>query len=279
MIIPTWNRSELVCQAIDSALGQTGGDIEVIVIDDGSTDDTAAVLEGRYGSRIKLLKLPYQGGVGAARNVGVHLARGELLAFLDSDDLWLPGKLKAELEVLERFPDAEAIVSDSIAFLNGHRNESSRFEKIGALTATKGSVCRLEESPWLWTACHNGVSTCAITMTRRAVIKLGEPLFAEDLNSCEDWELEVRIYQNCRVIVLPEIWSHIRCIDDNSRIARACPGSPPSREQEICLLRDRLTAMGRAVTMDGLTSAQATEFKRSRAVYVRKLNRLESTVC
>ena len=70
---------------------------------------------------------------------------------------------------------------------------------------------------------------------RRTVAKLGQPLFATDLDSCEDWELEVRLYQECRVVVLPEVWSHVRWIDDGTRIGRACPGQPRSREQEMGL--------------------------------------------
>ena len=93
----------------------------------------------------------------------------------------------------------------------------------------------------------NGVSTCGITLCRRAVAKLGQPLFATDLHSCEDWELEVRLYQECRVVALPEVWSHVRWIDDGTRIGRACPGQPRSREQEIGLLRDRLTVIERSI--------------------------------
>ncbi|MCI0423565.1 MAG: glycosyltransferase, partial [Acidobacteria bacterium] len=97
VVIPTWNRDRLVCEAVESALSQRIGQVEVIVVDDGSTDDTANMLTRNFGSRIYLLRLPSRRGVGAARNAGVRLASGELLAFLDSDDLWLPGKLDAEL--------------------------------------------------------------------------------------------------------------------------------------------------------------------------------------
>ena len=67
VVIPTWNRARLVCEAIDCALGQKNGEVEVIVIDDGATDDTAEVVERRFGSSIKLLRMPRQGGVAAAR--------------------------------------------------------------------------------------------------------------------------------------------------------------------------------------------------------------------
>ena len=101
VVIPTWNRAQLVCEAIESALGQGDG-VEIIVVDDCSTDDTADLTK-RFASGINFLRLPRRGGVGAARNASARLARGKLLAFLDSDDLWLPSKLDAELACLSAF--------------------------------------------------------------------------------------------------------------------------------------------------------------------------------
>jgi glycosyltransferase involved in cell wall biosynthesis len=95
VIIPTYNRAGLVADAIDSVLRQTEVRFEVIVVDDGSTDDTAARLNA-YGDRIRCVRQRQQ-GVSAARNHGVRLARGRWLAFLDSDDQWLAGKLAAQL--------------------------------------------------------------------------------------------------------------------------------------------------------------------------------------
>jgi glycosyltransferase involved in cell wall biosynthesis len=90
VVIPTWNRAGLVGDAVESALDQEGGDLEVIVVDDGSTDGTAEVIERRFGKSVKLLRMATRSGVGAARNEGVRQATGDLLSFLDSDDLWLP---------------------------------------------------------------------------------------------------------------------------------------------------------------------------------------------
>jgi glycosyltransferase involved in cell wall biosynthesis len=253
IVIPTWNRARLVGEAVESALGQEGGDLEVIVVDDGSTDGTAETIERKFGNRVKLLRMATRSGVGAARNEGVRQATGDLLAFLDSDDIWLPGKLKAELNVFERFPGAEAIVSDSRFIVDGQFIGTSRFAENGALAATGGRCQWVDDSPWLWTISSNGVSTCGITLCRRAVTKLGQPLFATDLDSCEDWELEVRLYQKCHVVALPEVWSHVRWIHDGTRIGRACPGQPRSREQEIGLLRDRLTVIERSIRPGRLT--------------------------
>lgn len=98
-IIPTYNRQQSVLRAIASALDQTRPPAEVIIVDDGSTDGTAEAIESCYGSRVRLFRQKNQ-GVSAARNLGVRQAQGEWVAFLDSDDFWLPSKLQRQLEAL-----------------------------------------------------------------------------------------------------------------------------------------------------------------------------------
>src|SRR5688500_1347785 len=88
VIIPNYNYAHYLPQAINSVLAQTYSQVEIIVIDDGSTDDSVTVLRS-YGDRIRWLQQPNQ-GVSAARNVGAHNTKGELVAFLDADDFWLP---------------------------------------------------------------------------------------------------------------------------------------------------------------------------------------------
>jgi glycosyltransferase involved in cell wall biosynthesis len=271
VVIPTWNRARLVGEAIESALLQQQGVVEVIVVDDGSTDDTPDVLAGRFGTRIRLLRMPERRGPGAARNAGVRAATGELLAFLDSDDLWLPGKLDAELRMFERFPDAEAVITDSLGFIETRPEARTRFGRNGLFAATGGEVRRLTDCRWPWTDSRNGVATCSITVRRKALPRLGETLFAEDLNSCEDWEFEMRVYHRCRVIVLPEVWSHVRQFADGTRTGRATPGQPPTREQEIGYLRDRLKVMERSHWLSGLDTYLENELQRYRADTVHQL--------
>lgn len=277
VVIPTWNRAHVVCEAVESALGQRAGRVEVIVVDDGSTDDTAGLLARRFGSRIRLLRTPRRRGVGAARNAGARLAGGELLAFLDSDDLWLPGKLDAELRAFERFPEAEAVVSDSLNFLEGRADERSRFVLNGLLAASQGRVRWMSECRWLWTNSENGAATVSITLRRGASARLGGALFAEDIACCEDWEFQMRLYHLCRVVVLPEVWAQVRRFDDGSRVGRAVPGKPRTREQEIGLLRDRLTVMERSHWLGGLDAYLAEELERFHGDTARQLARLAET--
>ncbi len=274
VVIPTRNRAGLVCEAIESALNQRSGHVEVIVVDDASTDGTASVLERSFASRIHLVRMPSRRGAGAARNAGVRLARGELVAFLDDDDLWLPGKLDAELSVFERFPDAEAVVSDSLTFVEGQAAAQSFFARNGLLAATQGQVRWVSECRWLWTNSMNGVAMCSITLRRSIVDRLGDKWFAEDLISCEDWELEMRVYHQCRVAVLPEVLAWVRCLDDGARLGRAAPGKPRTREQEMSLLRDRLTVMERSQWLTGLDADLAAELERFRDTNARQLARL-----
>lgn len=110
IIIPTYNRAHLICHSIDSILAQTYRDYEIIVIDDGSTDNTGEALK-RYGSRIKYVRQENR-GFGAARNRGLEEVTGEYIAFLDSDDLWKDYKLALQVELMERLPQAVFLFTD-----------------------------------------------------------------------------------------------------------------------------------------------------------------------
>src|SRR5689334_12287800 len=110
IVIPTHNYADYVGGAIRSALGQGYAPVEVIVVDDGSTDDTPAVLRS-FGAAIYPLRLDRR-GVSAARNAGLAVARGTYVIFLDADDLLMPGGVSAQVEQLERRPDVDAVVGD-----------------------------------------------------------------------------------------------------------------------------------------------------------------------
>jgi glycosyltransferase involved in cell wall biosynthesis len=99
-IIPTYNRAHIVCEAVESVFQQTYANIETIVVDDGSTDDTLARLR-QYGGRVRVVTQA-NAGPAAARNRGIEIARGEFIAFLDSDDIWLPPKTERQVALLQR---------------------------------------------------------------------------------------------------------------------------------------------------------------------------------
>ena len=271
VVIPTWNRAHVVCDAVNSAFAQRSGEVEVIVVDDASTDGTMALLEREFGSRIRLLRLDQQRGPGGARNAGARLARGEFVSFLDSDDVWLSGKLDAELAAFGRFPYAEAVISDSQSFFEGEPVGSSRFAQTGLLEATGSEVRLASDCAWLWTNSMNIVYMTAVTVRRETLLKFGEELFPEDLVCCEDWEFQMRLYHTCRVIVVPQVWSHVRRFNDGSRVERNVPGRPTTIAQEELLLSSRLTVMQRSDWLTGLPAHLATELERFREDTVTKL--------
>lgn len=136
VIIPTYNRAALISQSVESVLVQTYSNIEVIVVDDGSTDDTQLRLK-RFGERIRIVSQS-NAGPGAARNLGIRLSRGEIIAFQDSDDLWKPTKLERQVRLLEsldasvpcclcnatfQFPDGRTTTVFDISSINAPHDE------------------------------------------------------------------------------------------------------------------------------------------------------------
>lgn len=113
-VIPAYNAERTIAHALESALAQTCDGHEIVVVNDGSTDSTAAILE-KYRERIRVVNQPNR-GPSAARNAGVAEARGTFVAFLDSDDLWLPGKLHTMLAALEKHPWASLAFSEYSIF-------------------------------------------------------------------------------------------------------------------------------------------------------------------
>src|SRR5919108_386145 len=111
VVIPTYNRAHTVLDAVWSVLTQRFRDLELVVVDDGSTDDTAARLAAVDDPRLQVI-MGRHAGVSAARNLGVAKASGELVAFLDSDDLWHPEKLACEVAFLTRHPEVDAVFTD-----------------------------------------------------------------------------------------------------------------------------------------------------------------------
>lgn len=131
VIIPTYNRKKSIVCAVESVLNQTYKDIEVIVVDDGSLDNTKEVLDAVKDKRLRYV---YQENAGAcvARNHGIELARGEHIAFQDSDDIWLPQKLEKQLDIIERY-DADIVFCKLNKKTNGHIVLSPDYTKEGFL--------------------------------------------------------------------------------------------------------------------------------------------------
>ncbi len=177
VIIPTYNRRHLVREAVDSVLAQDFGDTELIVVDDGSTDATAEAL-AVYGRRIRVIRQSNR-GVSAARNAGIRAARAPLIALLDSDDLWLAGKLVIQTAFFQANPDALICQTEEIWMRNGLRvNPRKKHRKpSGDIFERSLELCL--------------VSPSAVMMRRRLLDEVG--LFDESLPACEDYDLWLRV--------------------------------------------------------------------------------------
>ena len=180
VIIPTYNRGWIIEEAIDSVLNQDFSDFELIVVDDGSDDNTREIL-GAYANAITVLHQPNR-GVSAARNRGIAEASGRLIAFLDSDDLWLPGKLKAQVKFFEENADAMINQTQETWLRNGIRvNPKKRHHKFSGMIFERSLALCL-------------VSPSAVMIRKSLFDTVG--LFDERLPACEDYDLWLRI--SCR---------------------------------------------------------------------------------
>jgi len=117
VIIPLYNGAKFIALTLDAVLAQTAPPTEVIVVNDGSTDNSAAIVE-RYGNRVTLMSVK-NGGAPAARNTGASMARGNWLAFCDGDDLWLPTKLEKQLRLANECSDIHCVITDYVEFTDG----------------------------------------------------------------------------------------------------------------------------------------------------------------
>jgi glycosyltransferase involved in cell wall biosynthesis len=177
VIIPTYNRAHLLERTLGSVQAQTLAPAEIILVDDGSTDNTATLVQQHF-SDCRYLHQSNQ-GVSSARNHGIRTAKGEWLAFLDSDDEWLPGKLAAQRGALESAPEIRVCHTEEIWVRNGRRvNPMKKHAKTG------GHIFQ------------HCLPLCAISpssvMIHHSIFdEVG--LFDESLPACEDYDLWLRV--------------------------------------------------------------------------------------
>lgn len=148
IVIPAYNRAHLIGETLRSALEQSYRPIEIIVVDDGSSDDTRGVAEG-FGAPVRCVRQA-NGGVAAARNRGFAEARGEFVALLDSDDIWLPWKLEAQVQILRAFPEVGMVWTDMSAIDEGGAVLRERYlrEMYGAFESVRLEEMLSREPAW-----------------------------------------------------------------------------------------------------------------------------------
>lgn len=184
VVIPTYNRARCVREAIESVLTQTTNDYELIVVDDGSTDNTLQVLN-EYGKRIRVIHQA-NAGVSTARNKGILAAEGKWIAFLDSDDLWNAEKLHRQLKDVATYPEVVAHMVD--ATITGHGRDTTLFELRGVQSEFERRPVR--QRPLVDVLCVQ-FFTPTLMIRKEAIMKAG--LFREEFTIYEDFEFLSRI--------------------------------------------------------------------------------------
>jgi len=178
IIIPVYNRANLISRAVDSVLNQSFKNFEIIVIDDGSDDETQKILK-RYKSQIKLITLLKNYGVSKARNIGIKEAKGNIIAFLDSDDEYKKDKLKTHAYFFATHPTFKIHQTDERWIKNGQflNKKKKHLQKEGFIFYPSLKLCLISPS--------------AVAVKKEIFDEVG--MFDEDLEVCEDYDLWLRI--------------------------------------------------------------------------------------
>lgn len=196
VIIPTYNRAKYLPEAIDSVLNQTCQDFEIIVVDDGSTDETAEVVKSYIKSTIEIKYIQQENqGPGAARNSGIREAKGKYIAFIDSDEVWKPEKLEKQIKFLEKNPDYEMVYTDVYEFNNGAITKKSVL-----VTNDRGKMSGMIIGR-LIIGCFISLST--VTLRREVIDAVG--VFNTDLMIAEDWDLWLRVASKYKIWFIDEV--------------------------------------------------------------------------
>lgn len=250
VILPVYNAADVVCEAIDSALGQTLAAHEILVYDDGGDGDLQDTVES-YGDAIELLGGAH-GGVAHARNAAVARATGEFVVMLDADDRFLPGRLRALGELSAERPDLDVLATDAFLEVDGvvigRFNDSTPFEVADQRTAI------LDRCFFGWPA-----------IRRSRLLAIGG--FDESLRAGSDWECAIRLILSGCVAGL---------VDEPLYSYRLRPGSLTS--QRVATLGDRVELLEGTAGHPGLSSLERRSLERSIAAKRRKLRRAEAEV-
>lgn len=196
VIMPAWNAAPFIHEAASSVLTQSFSDLELIVVNDGSTDWDYQQL-AQLDQRVVVVDLP-RGGVSRARNAGLQRARGRYIAFIDADDLWVPGKLQVQVEYLERHPDV-AIVFGNVR--RWYPDASGRFPDVRSHFPSLSELDVLDETRkgWMYTRILMGDTLGMITPVLRREVYEMVGGFNVGMERAEDYEYWLRCSRHFRM--------------------------------------------------------------------------------
>jgi glycosyltransferase involved in cell wall biosynthesis len=214
VILPTYNRAHVLARAILSVLNQEYDDFELIVIDDASTDETCQVVQSFEDTRIRYIRHPQNRGAAAARNTGIHAARGRYLAFQDSDDEWLPEKLARQVASLSDSPEKTGVAYSRCRLFNP--NGTSRIlpsrTQLG-LRHLPFNIYHLEHDIYPALTRGNFVTTQSVLMKKKCIETVG--MFDESLSRFQDWDLWLRIAQHYEFMYNPHVLVNIYRMEES----------------------------------------------------------------
>lgn len=212
VIIPCYNRRDLIGDAIRSALEQTCAPAEIIVVDDGSSDGSADVAAG-FGSKVHMIRQA-NAGAAAARNRGIREAKSEWIAFLDSDDTWSADKMEVQLRAVEEFPEADLVFCDTVVKDGAAVRLASRFA-LGGLygeeVARSGEFALYDRSLFRKMLEQSRCITSAVMVRRR----LPELSFPEHIWGSEDWALWLNLSLRYTLVSVDRILVQMHISGDN----------------------------------------------------------------
>ena len=198
VVIPTYNSAQYLPATLRSVLAQTLGDLEIIVVDDGSTDETEAVIQGLQSDKIRYIKQPNSGGPSRPRNVGIRAARGKYISIFDSDDLMLPNKLSESVAFLEDHPELGFVFTNFVVCNNEEEDFAGTFLDTYAgfwnlpktVIGTTRSIIR-GRAAYENLFSENYIGTSGVVVPKQVFMTVGE--FDETLAGPEDRDMWFRI--------------------------------------------------------------------------------------
>jgi glycosyltransferase involved in cell wall biosynthesis len=217
VVMPAYNCAAFVAEAIESALAQDYPNLEILVVNDGSTDDTASVLS-RFADRIHVIDVP-NGGPARARNTGLEQARGDYIAFLDADDVWIPGKLAAQVEHLQSHPEVGVCYTGWHVWLSDEHGGFVR--PAWAAQSLQSPAIDAARSGWIYGRLLFDCELLTTTVMIRASIARETGLFDTALAVGEDYDYWLRLSQARQITRLDCIGALYRVLANSaSRTAR-----------------------------------------------------------
>lgn len=193
VIISTYNRSEYLLRSVKSVLAQTYENFELLIIDDASTDETTDVINSFLDPRIRYIRHERNKGGPAARNTGIENSKGELIAFLDDDDEWMPEKLQKQVDLLSHAPANVGLVYCGLLVIGPDGQ-----------TIVHKDIPFLQGSVYEYLLRGSGIGTVSRVLVRRSCFdKAG--FFDEQLKSCQDWDMWLRVARLFDVEFIPDV--------------------------------------------------------------------------